>query len=227
MLSAQKIKVYHVEDYTIMRDGVKSLLSRDERIEMVGEASNAEDLFFALETSSVDVVILDLFLDAMENLKNVNGFEICEALTLRYPKIRVIAHSAYDDADRVARILKTGARGFVSKKSGFDELIQAVKAVKSGRIFVCSRTSKKLKNLNEFLCGLADTLKATDEIFSARERQVLSLLSRGLSSQEIGTSLFITERTVESHRKHMLLKGQVRNTAELIAFASDLGLVKK
>jgi DNA-binding NarL/FixJ family response regulator len=221
------IKVFHIEDYKIMRDGVKQLLSLDGEIEIVGEAKNGEEILKTLDFSEVDVVILDIYLDAMEDLNTLNGIQICRLLQEHYPHIKIVAHSVYDDADRVATVIKAGAMGFVSKKSGFEELVRAVKTVAKGQKFICPETAGKLKNLNRFLTGLEDHLRAKDEIFSHREREVLNLLSQGKSSKEIADTLFITERTVESHRKNMIEKGKVKNTVELIAYASSLGVIKK
>ncbi len=222
-----KIKVFHVEDYKIMRDGIRKLLAEDEEIEIVGEAKNGEEFARALEVCEFDVLILDIFLDAMEDLNTINGFQICKMLQEKYPHVKTIAHSVYDDADRVAAIIKCGALGFVSKKSGFEELIRAVKTVATGQRYICPETSGKLKNLNQFLNGMEITLRARDEIFSLREREVLNLLSQGKSSKEIADALFITERTVESHRRNMIEKGKVKNTVELIAYASSLGVIRK
>jgi DNA-binding NarL/FixJ family response regulator len=222
-----KIDVFHVEDYKIMRDGIRHLLSQDPEINIVGEAQNGEELFKLLRTVRPDVLILDLYLDGMEDLTTLNGFQICHRLTQEYPDIKIVAHSVYDDADRVATVIRTGASGFVSKKSGFDELIRAIKAVHLGETYICAETSSKLKNLNEFLKGIENNLKGKDEVFSQREREVLTLLAQGKSSREIADTLFITERTVESHRKNMIEKGRVKNTVELIAHASALGLIKK
>jgi DNA-binding NarL/FixJ family response regulator len=223
----KKIKVFHVEDYKIMRDGIRQLVSQVDDIEMVGEAKNGEELLKALEKTPVDVLILDIYLDAMEDLKTLNGFQICRLLQEKYPHIKIIAHTVYDDADRVAGIIKTGAVGFVSKKAGFDELIEAIKAVYAGQKFICTETASRLKNINEFLLGLAPNLRNKAEVFSQREREVLYLLSEGKSSREIADALFITERTVETHRKNMLEKGDVKNTVELIAYAAAIGLIKK
>jgi DNA-binding NarL/FixJ family response regulator len=222
----QRIKVFHVEDYKIMRDGIRHLLQHEEGIEIVGEAKNGEEFLQAVKTTKIDVLILDIYLDAMEDLKTLNGFQICRYLQDNYPEIKIVAHSVYDDADRVANILKTGALGFVSKKAGFDELIRAIKLVSKGEKYICSETSGKLKNLNQFLLGIEDNLRSKEELFSQREREVLQLLSLGRSSKEIADRLFITERTIESHRKNMIEKAQVKNTVELIAYASALGLVK-
>lgn len=221
------IKVFHVEDYKIMRDGIRYLINQDPEIEMVGEARNGNELLHSLKTTKFDVLILDIYLDGMEDLKTMNGFQICHYLVDRYPQVKIIAHSVYDDADRVAGIIKAGALGFVSKKAGYEELIQGIKSVYRGQKFICSETAGKLKNLNRFLLGMESNLRSKDELFSQREREVLELLSQGRSSRQIAEELFITERTVESHRKNMIVKGQVKNTVELIAYAAHLGLIKK
>jgi DNA-binding NarL/FixJ family response regulator len=196
-------------------------------IELVGGAQNGEAILSEFESIEVDVLLLDIYLDAMEDLNTLSGLQICRILQEHYPHVKIVAHSIYDDADRVATILKCGALGFVSKKSGFEELIRAIKSVSSGQKYICPETSGKLKNLNEFLNGMASYLKSKDEIFSHREREVLNLLSQGKSSREIADALFITERTVESHRKNMIEKAKVKNTVELIAYASSLGVIKK
>ena len=222
-----KIRVFHVEDYKIMRDGVRALISQDDDIEIVGQACDGKELIEALPTVQIDVLIMDIYLDAMEDLSTMNGFQICRFIGESYPHIRIVAHSVYDDADRVAGIIKAGALGFVSKKAGFEELISAIKEVSKSQKYICSETSRRLKNLNEFLLGIENNLRGKEEIFSQREREVLNLLADGKSSKEIGELLFITERTVESHRKNMIMKGQVKNTVELIAYASALGVLKK
>jgi DNA-binding NarL/FixJ family response regulator len=123
--------------------------------------------------------------------------------------------------------MKAGALGFVSKKAGYEELIHAIKVVHTGKKYICTETSKKLKNLNKFLAGIEDTLQSTDEFFSKREKEVLQLLASGYSTKHISERLFITDKTVETHRKNMVQKAQVKNTVELIAYASMRGWVKK
>ena len=194
-----KIRVFHLEDYQIMRDGVKRLLSDDPSIVIVGEGSSGEQMLRRIQSIEVDVLIMDIYLDRMEDLGEMNGFELCKIVRQRYPDIRILAHSAYEDADKIAKIMRAGAKGFVSKQSGFGELLHAVKVVASDNVYLCLDTSKKLKNLNNFLSGLEDHLVANDEVFSKREREVLELLANGKSSKEIGDTLNIAERTVETH----------------------------
>lgn len=221
----KRIKVFHLEDYKIIRDGIRFLLAQDEQINVVGEAKLPEELFDALDEKEVDILLLDIYLDGMKEISTIDGFEVCKIIRKKYPKIKVIAHSVYDDADRVARIMNSGATGFVSKKAGYEELIAAIKIVHSGEKYICTETAKRLKNLNEFLTGIEDTLKSKVAFFSKREKEVLELLSKGFSTREISKRLFITEKTVESHRMHLVQKANVKNTVELIAYASGRGLI--
>jgi DNA-binding NarL/FixJ family response regulator len=219
------IKVFHLEDYKIMRDGIKFLLSQDPVIAVVGEARKGEELIELLPNTDIDVLLLDIYLDGMEDMRTMDGFRICEYIHQYYPDIKVVAHSVYDDADRVARIMNAGAMGFVSKKAGYEELLHAIKSVYAGKKYICPETSKKLKNLNEFLEGIVDTLRGEKDFFSQREKEVLELLAKGYSTKDIAKQLFITEKTVETHRKNMAKKAQVKNTAELVAFASSRGFI--
>jgi DNA-binding NarL/FixJ family response regulator len=220
------IKVFHLEDYKIMRDGIKFLLSQDSSIEVVGEARKGEELIELLPHTEIDILLLDIYLDSMEDTRTMDGFRICEYMQQNYPDIKVVAHSVYDDADRVARIMNAGAKGFVSKKAGFEELLAAIKTVHAGKKFISRDTSKKLKNLNEFLEGIVDTLRGEKDFFSQREKEVLELLARGYSTKDMAKQLFITEKTVETHRKNMAKKANAKNTAELVAFASARGFLK-
>ncbi|MCG2616791.1 response regulator transcription factor [Terrimonas sp. NA20] len=222
-----RIKVFHLEDYKIMRDGIKFLLTQDPGIVVVGEARKGEELIEKLPGADIDVLLLDIYLDGMEEHSTLDGFGVCEYVHQNYPGIKIVAHSVYYDADRVARIMNNGAMGFVSKKAGYEELIEAIKSVHSGKKYICKETSKKLKNINEFLEGIVDTLRGEKDFFSQREKDVLDLLARGFSTKNIAQELFITEKTVESHRKNMVDKARVKNTAELIAFASARGFLKR
>lgn len=222
----ERIKVFHLEDYKIMRDGIKFLLSQDDSITVVGEARKGEELMLALPHTDIDILLLDIYLDGMEDTRTMDGFSICEYVHRNYPSVKVVAHSVYADADRVARIMNAGAMGFVSKKAGYEELLLAIKAVHSGKKYICTETSKKLKNLNEFLEGIVDTLRGEKDFFSNREKKVLELLGKGYSTKDIARELFITEKTVETHRKNMIEKASVKNTAELVAFASARGFLK-
>jgi DNA-binding NarL/FixJ family response regulator len=223
----KEIKVFHVDDHEIMRDGVKILLSGDPSIKIVGEACSSEQMLNRIQSIEVDVIILDIFLNDDEHPMEVEGFKICQLVNEAFPTIRILAHTNYDDADKVARIIRLGALGFVSKKCGFEELIYAVKEVFARRVYICRNTADKLKNLDNFLTGVECNLRGKEELFSVREREVLNLLAQGRSSREISTMLQITERTVETHRKNMIDKARMKNTVELVAYAASLKLIHK
>jgi len=222
----RRIKVFHVEDHKIMRDGIRYLLAQDHDIEVVGDATTDAELFEKIKQLSVDVLILDLYLDALDYTSRKKGFDILDTIHREYPSMKIVAHSAHDHADNVEKILKAGGTGFVSKKSGFDELIHALKAVYHNKIYICSTTGKRLKNLNAFLLGLEPHLRSKDELFSQREREIMDLLAKGRSSREIAELLLIGSRTVDTHRKNLIEKAGVKNTAELIAFGAVRGLLK-
>jgi DNA-binding NarL/FixJ family response regulator len=222
-----KIKVFHVEDHKIIRDGIHFLLKQDHEIEIAGDTNSDVELFEKVRQIPIDVLILDIYLGALDDAHSDKGFEICETIHRLYPSIKIIAHTAHDHADTVGRILKAGGVGFVSKKSGFDELIHAIKAVYHGKIYICPATAKRLKNLNAFLFGLEPVLRSKDEQFSHREREIMDLLAQGRSSKEIADLLFIANRTVDTHRKNLIEKAGVRNTAELIAYGAYHGLLKR
>lgn len=210
-----------------MRDGVRYLLERDPSIQVIGEAKNGTELKEKLRSLSPDIIIMDIYLDALEEFNAQNGIQLCHYIREAYPAIEVIIHSTYDDADRVSSILGAGAKGFVSKRSGFDELLHAVHTVYHGKPFICTETSNRMRNLSAFLLGMEDQLKNKSEVFTQREREVLMLLAHGHSSRQIAEQLHITERTVESHRKNMMEKCAAKNIAELIAYAAQLGLIKE
>jgi DNA-binding NarL/FixJ family response regulator len=221
-----RIRIYHIEDYKIMRDGIKFLLSQDEELVIAG-SSNEPLLFFEyLKTNEIDVLVLDIFLDSMDEIKTLNGFDICAKVREEFPHVKVLAHSVYSDAEKVAKMINAGASGFVSKKAGYEELIFAIKRVYAGHRYISTEAAKNLKNLNRFLAGMEETLKTENEFLTSREMEVLELLAKGYSTREIASTLFITEKTVETHRKNMVEKVRVKNTVELVAYAVGRGFLK-
>lgn len=222
----RKIKVFHLEDYKIIRDGVRFLLSQTPDIEVVGGSHDPKDLFQELKNPKFNTLLLDIYLDGMDHNTVQNGFEVCERVHKDYPGVKIIAHTVYDGADNVARIMNAGALGFVSKKTGYEELVEAIRAVNSGKRFICTEASRNIKNAESFVTGTTSKLKIEKQIFSGRELEVLTLLAKGYSTKHIAKSLFITEKTVESHRKNMADKANAKNTVELVTYALAKGIIK-
>jgi DNA-binding NarL/FixJ family response regulator len=221
----RKIRVFHVDDHKIMRDGVYFLLSQDHEIEMVGNASSADEFLKQVNQLSIDVLVLDLHLNGVDVTAGNSGRELCKTVHGLYPTIKLIAHTANDNPGIVDQFLKAGGSGFVSKRTGFHELIHAIKVVHQGKHYICAATAQTLKNLDAFLLGLEPNLRAKKERFSPREREIMELLAQGRSSKEIAELLVIADRTVETHRKNLMEKAGVKNTAQLIAYGAQHGLL--
>ncbi|PQJ09074.1 hypothetical protein CJD36_021085 [Flavipsychrobacter stenotrophus] len=220
------ISIYNLEDYKIIRDGIKYLLTQEPDFKWIGDSRDVDDLYAALDSQNIDIVLLDIYLDGMQDVKTSNGFEICRYITNNYPSVKVIAHSMYDDSDKVVKMFAAGAKGFVSKRTGYDYLIKGIRTVYDGGIFICSESGKNLKNVSDYINGQAIELKAINEFFSKREKEVLELMAKGFLSKDIAKELFITEKTVESHRRNMVQKAKVKNTMELISLAISRGIIK-
>ena len=122
--------------------------------------------------------------------------------------------------------MNAGAKGFVSKKAGFEELLAAIKTVYAGKKFISKETSKKLKNLNEFLEGIVDTLRGEKDFFSQREKEVLELLAKGYSTHRAAETLNLSPHTIHSHRKNIIKKLNIKSPTQYVLHAIDLGLIK-
>jgi DNA-binding NarL/FixJ family response regulator len=213
-----KIKVTCIDDHKIVKEGVNFLLSQYPFIEVIQIDHNDMKIDSLIFRTKIDVVILDLQLEIFKGKKVVNGYDICETILAKYPDIKVVGHSMYDSIESVNKIFYKGAMGFVSKKSGHEELVNAIKQVYNGNIYICKEIIKKTKNSGKFIEQTDDILKAIIEPFTKAERSVLEKISKGFSTKQIAQQLDISEKTVETHRKHLFDKTGVKNVAELISY---------
>ncbi len=220
------ISIYNLEDYKIIRDGIKYLISQESGFRWVGDSNDPEHLFQTLSKETVDVLVLDIYLDGMQEVKILDGFEICKYVKGNYPHTRVLAHSMYEDSDKVMKMLDAGASGYISKRSGYDYLVEGIKVVAANGTYICKEVARNFKNAQEYIAGRTQELKPKHEFFSRREKEVLELMAKGFSSKDIAKQLFITEKTVESHRRNMVQKAKARNTMELISMAINRGVIK-
>jgi DNA-binding NarL/FixJ family response regulator len=214
----EKIKVTCIDDHKIVKEGINFLLSQYPFIDIIQNDFNdikIDDLIFR---SKIDVVILDLHLEIFKGKKILNGYDVCEGILAKYPDIKIIGHSMYDNVENVNKLFYKGAMGFVSKKSGHEELANAIKRVHGGNIYICNEVIKKTKNSGKFIEQTDDVLKAIVEPFTKAERSVLEKIAKGFSTKQIAQQLDISEKTVETHRKHLFDKTGVKNVAELISY---------
>ncbi|PJJ48799.1 response regulator [Hymenobacter chitinivorans] len=212
------IRLFLVDDHKIIRDGLRSLLEAEPTLEVVGEASNGEELLDQLATTPADLVLLDV------NMPTLDGFATATRLHEQYPAVRVLALSMLNDETHVGRMLESGAHGYVLKSAGKLEIFQAIEAVMAGRPYLGAEIGISL--LTKALQTPAPPEPAKGGGLSKRELEVLQLIAEGLTNAEIADKLFTSKRTIETHRQNIIEKTQTKNTAALIRYAARSGLLQ-
>ncbi|WP_046245087.1 response regulator transcription factor [Hymenobacter terrenus] len=215
------IRIILVDDHPIVRDGIRSLLEREPALQVVGTAGNGQELLDQLPDIPVDLILVDI------NMPVMDGYETTLRLREEYPEVRVLALSMLAEELYIGRMLDAGARGYVLKSAGKEEIVYAIRQVMDGKRFLCSEVG--LSMLYKVLDwnnsgGLAEPKRT--QLLSKREMEVLQLISEGLTNAEIAERLFTSKRTVETHRQNLLEKTQAKNTAALVKLALSDGLIK-
>lgn len=214
------IRVLLVDDHKIVRDGLKSMLSRQMDIEVVGEAENGREAIDVARELQPDAVVMDI------GMRELNGIEATRHLTADLPDLRVIALSMHSDRRYVSEMLAAGASGYLLKDSAFDELTQAIRTVATGGTYLSQGVTGVV--LEDYVRRLSggddDTRPDSMRGLSAREREVLQLIAEGLSTKQAAAQLHLSAKTVETHRRQIMDKLGIFNIAGLIKFAVREGL---
>lgn len=207
------IKLVVVDDHQLFREGVISLLSKKEDLEVVGEAENANGLWEILDQKKVHIVLIDI------SLPDMNGIEIISTAKEKYENVRFIALTMHAEGQYVIQAVKSGAHGYLIKNADEQELITAIKQVALGQKYFNSEISQLM------ITDMAIEGDESRKRLSDREKEVLLLVSDGKTTKEIAEELFVSSRTVETHRVNIMKKLKVQNTAELIKKAAHLKLI--
>jgi two-component system response regulator NreC len=212
-----KIRVLLVEDHTVVRQGLRRVLEIAPEIEIVGEVGDGRAAVDAVRQFLPTVAVVDI------SLPNLNGIEVTRQLAKASPDTKVLILSMHADDAYVRQSLKAGAKGYLLKDADDHDLIKAVLALNAGGSYFSPAISKIL--LEGYLHESADT---TDELsrLSDREREVLQLIAEGKSNKEVSQILDVAVSTVESHRKHIMEKLDVHNTAAIVRFALRTGIIR-
>ena len=209
------------DDHTILRDGIRALLSTEPDLEVVGEASNGAEVLKVLETTPVHVVLMDVQMPVLD------GFATMPELRRRFPEVRVLALSMLDHENYVARMLEAGALGYVLKNASISEITHAIRTVSTGHPFLCTEIGLNMlyKAVSQSASPTAEAAGPAGVDLTARELEVLKLIAEGLTNGEISDKLFTSKRTIETHRQNIMDKTQAKNTAVLIKLAVSRGLI--
>ena len=210
-----KIRVMLVDDHAIMRDGIRALLSLNEDIEIVGEASEGKEAIEKAQSLLPDIIIMDIA------MPGIDGLEATRRIKKTNPNMKILILSQYNSKEYVITAIKAGASGYIPKRALGSELISAVRGLFRGESFLHPSVATSL--IEDYRQQAKD--EDPYETLTPREREILKLLAEGKSSREIADSLFISQKTVLGHRTKVMEKLDLHNRADLFKYAARKGLV--
>ena len=208
-------KIAITDDHVLILDGIESMLSKTEEIQVVGKYQTAVQTLRHIQKDNPDVLLLDI------NLPDIDGIELCKKLHKEYPDLKIIALTNLEEVSFVKKMMSIGASGYLLKNMQKTELINALKVVLSGEQYLQKNIEKKL--LNRAL-GKQDKSVFIPKL-TRREQEVLEAIAEELTTQEISEKLFISVKTVETHRMNLMGKLGARNSVGIIKNALEKGLI--
>ena len=210
------IRAVVVDDHAVVRSGIKLLLEREEDIEVVGEAGNAKDAIFRARALKPNVMLLDVV------MSGESGIEVLPKLLKESPETKVLVLSMQDDPNYVREAFAAGAAGYVLKEAADEEVVSAVREIAAGGHYVHPALGARM------VAAEAEARAAAEaDPLSDREREVLRMLALGHTNQEIAKMLYISVRTAETHRAHIMQKLRLSTRAELVRYALSHGLLEE
>jgi len=216
----QKFRVLIAEDHALLRQGLRSLLSSDPEIEVVGEATNGRDAIKATGVLTPDLVLMDL------SMPGTNGTEAIAEIKRRYPVTRILVLTVHKAEEYIRATLQAGADGYVLKDASFTELVIAVKSVLGGKTYLSPDVSEIV--VTGYLGGRGmPSVQSAWQAITHRERQVLKLVAEGCTNRHAADYLCVSVKTVEKHRSNLMKKLDLHNAAALTAFAIEKGLLAR
>lgn len=213
-----KIRILLVDDHKILREGISSLVKGYDDMEVIGEAADGRTALRLVQELSPDIVIMDI------SMPDLNGIDATRKITADYPDVKVIALSMHYDKQFISEIFKAGAAGYLIKDSAFDELEHAIRVVMQNKTYINPQIASLVI---QSLISQTPSPNSSQKAFSLlteREREVLQLISEGKSTKQIASDLHVSAKTIESHRRQVMGKLNIRNVAELTKYAIREGL---
>lgn len=218
-MATPKIRIVLADDHALIRSGIATLLQGSKDIEVVGEASNGEEALERIRELNPDVVVIDL------SMPKLSGIEATKIITKRFPSTRVIVLTMHENEEYIYQIVRSGAGGYVLKSAGKEELSSAIRAVAAGEKFFSPRVSQIMAESYVRRTEGESQQSGPDIPLTKREREIIILVSRGLTNQQIAAQLYISPRTVDTHRTNIMQKLDIHDLANLVRYAIDHGLL--
>jgi DNA-binding NarL/FixJ family response regulator len=213
------IKIILTEDHQLLRDGIKALIASD-NIEIIGEASTGAGLWKLMESTQPDIILMDI------SLPDISGIELTRTLSDRFPEVKVLILSMFTDESFINQAIKAGAKGYLHKNTTREEMLVAIDTVYAGSEFYSENISKIiLKSYIDKAKKNGEEIYNPHEILSKREIEILKMFAEGFINKEIADRLFISIRTVESHKNHIMQKLNLKTQVELVKYAIRHSLI--
>ena len=216
----EKTRIIIVDDHPLFREGIKTIIARSGKFDIVAEAGTGKDGFDKIKRIKPDLVLLDI------SLPDESGIVIAGKIRSQFPLIRIIILSMHSRIDYIVEAFQAGATGYVVKESAAERLVQALEAVAAGEYFLDSSISHEV--VAKLMSSPAKEAKVSDAGYSqltAREQEIMRMLAEGASKSQIAERLCISIKTVENHRANIMRKLDIHSAMDLVRYAAKLGLI--
>jgi DNA-binding NarL/FixJ family response regulator len=204
------ISIFIIDDHPVVVTGLTALLKNFNEVKVAGSACNGIEAIQFLKSNAIDLVLLDI------NLPDISGIDLCKKINKEFQGIKILGISTFGERSYISRMIENGASGYLMKNASEAEIWEAIQTVMAGKLYLSVSMENVLKSNNNY---------AEIPAITKREKEILSLIAEGYTTNQMAEKLFISPLTVESHRKNLLMKLNVNNTAALIRLAVSMNLV--
>jgi len=207
----QKNRIFIVDDHPIVRKGLTQLINQEPELVVCGEAENAETALELLKKVKPDLAIVDI------SLRGIDGIELTQLIRARFENIPILVVSMHDESLYAERALRVGARGYIMKQEAIEKMMEAIRKVLRGELYVSERVSANI--VKRFVDGKAEGVSSPEELLSDREMEVFQLIGQGFGTRQIADQLHVSVKTVETYRANIKEKLYLKNATELMKHA--------
>jgi DNA-binding NarL/FixJ family response regulator len=207
----ERAKVFLVDDHPLVREWLSQLIQREDDLAVCGEAEDTQEALHKIEQTKPDIVVADI------SLKNTHGLELVKDLQARLPSLPVLVLSMHDESLYAERVLRAGAKGYITKQEATKKILQAVRQVLSGQIYISEKMASRM--VHKMVLGRADNQKSPIERLTDRELEVFQLIGRGQGTRRIAADLHLGVKTVESYRARIKEKLKLEDGTQLLQHA--------